>query len=686
MDSAFDTMIKDGAAIKKGALMKGERNITYFLHGGDYNPEQWIATKEIWDEDMRLMRLANCNTMSVGIFSWSMIEPQEGVFDFSLTDEIIGKIKANGGKVILATPSAAMPSWLGLKYKEVLKVDRNGIRQLYGGRQRFCPSSPIYREKVRIINEKLAERYGNDDGVLLWHISNEYYGEACFCELCQERFRSFLKNRYGTIKNLNHEYWSNFWSHTYSSFEEIDCRRGSLPLGLDWDRFTSEQYIDFMKAEISAVRKYSDKPTTTNMMPCQYIPDYYEMAKFIDIASWDNYPEWHSPAHLEEAVKSAFWQDFFRSLKQKPFLLMESSPGCENWKTVNKLKEDGMDTLASMQAVAHGSDSVMYFQWRKSRGDYEKFHGAVVDHVGTEHTRIFKAVSHTGDVLKKISEIAGTNSVKSEVAIVYDFENRRAFCRSQFGANKDYCGDILQFYKYFWNRAVPCDIVSPHSDLSQYKLVVVVDQYMVDKTTKENFKKYVSSGGTLYSSCFLGMANENDLCHLGGFPCGELKDVFGIWNEELDSYYPNDKRSATIENREYAVKSYAEHIHAENTNVLGVYNDGLFAGEPCYTVNDYGKGKAYYQAFFDEGDFKDAAFDAICSELSIESVLPTIKDLPFGVTAHARTNGANVYVFVENYTDKDVVVPLNGNYMDMLTGKQCSEVAISRFGVGIYKK
>lgn len=666
--------------------MKEDIKINHFLHGGDYNPEQWIETKEIWDEDMRLMKLANCNTMSVGIFSWSTIEPQEGVFDFSAMDEIIEKIKANGGKVVLATPSAAMPAWLGLKYKEVLKVDENGKRMPYGGRQRFCPSSPVYREKVRIINEKLAERYGKDDVVLLWHISNEYYGKPCYCDLCKEKFRKFLKKRYGTIEKLNHEYWTRFWSHTYSSFDEIDCQAGSLPLSLDWDRFTSEQYIDFMNEEIVAVRKYSNKPTTSNMMPCEYIPDYYKMSKNIDIVSWDNYPTWHSPSHLEEAVKSAFWQDFFRSLKQKPFLLMESSPGLENWQEVNKLKENGMDTLASMQAVAHGSDSVMYFQWRKSRGDKEKFHGAVVDHVGTENTRIFKTVSHTGEVLKKISEIAGTNTVKSEVAIVYDFENRWAFERSAFAAKKDYCNDVLKYYKYFWNNAIPCDVVSPRSDLSKYKLVVVVDQYMVDKEIEENFKNYVFGGGTLYSSCFLGMVNENDLCHLGGFPCGELKKVFGIWNEELDSYYPDDKRAATVDGKVYAVKSYAEHIHSQGAKILGLYKDGLFMNEPCYTVNSYGKGKAYYQAFFDDGDFKTVAFDAICNKFSIKSILPSIKDLPFGVTAHARINGSTIYLFVENYTEKSVSVSLNGKYVDMETGEINGEAKLSGFGVKIYKK
>ena len=664
-----------------------QRQKRYFLHGGDYNPEQWRDSPEVLREDLRLMKKARCNTFSVGIFSWSALEPKEGEYDFSFLDETIENVGKIGAKVNLATPSAAMPYHLAAKYPEVLKVTQNGERKKFGGRQNFCPTSPIYREKVREINERLSERYGRNETVLTWHISNEYYGEPCYCELCKEKFRGYLQKKYGTIEKLNHEYWTAFWSHTYSSFEEIEPN-GIAGLALDWRRFTSENYLDFMREEIAAVRKYSTKKVTTNMLPGIYELDYYKFAPELDVISFDNYPAWHSPEHLHEAAASAFWHDFFRSLKNAPYLLMESSPGLENWKRYNKLKERGMDKLASMQAVAHGSDGVLYFQWRKSRGDAEKYHGAVVDHEGSENTRIFRTVTNTGETLERISEIAGTGAKRAEAAILFDWENMWAYENSQFAGRKNYRGDVIEAYKFFWNNAIPCDIKNPHDDLSRYKLVVAVDLYMVDAATEENLTGYVKNGGTLYAKCFLGMTNENDLCHTGGFPSGKLKEVFGIWNEELDTLYPGDSRKVSVGGKEYELTEYEEHIHARGANALGFYTDGLFSGEPCFTENAYGKGKAYYQAFAGETDeFESETFEKICAELCVESVCEGVKEKPQGVTAHARTNGETEYLFVENYTNAvSGEIALKKPYEDMETGEIVTSVHLPRYGVRILKR
>lgn len=664
-----------------------QRQKRYFLHGGDYNPEQWRDSPEVLREDLRLMKKARCNTFSVGIFSWSALEPKEGEYDFSFLDETIENVGKIGAKVNLATPSAAMPYHLAAKYPEVLKVTQNGERKKFGGRQNFCPTSPIYREKVREINERLSERYGRNETVLTWHISNEYYGEPCYCELCKEKFRGYLQKKYGTIEKLNHEYWTAFWSHTYSSFEEIEPN-GIAGLALDWRRFTSENHVDFMREEITAVRKYSSKKVTTNMLTGIYELDYSKFAPELDVISFDNYPAWHSPEHLHEAAASAFWHDFFRSLKNAPYLLMESSPGLENWKRYNKLKERGMDKLASMQAVAHGSDGVLYFQWRKSRGDAEKYHGAVVDHEGSENTRIFRTVTNTGETLERISEIAGTGAKRAEAAILFDWENMWAYENSQFAGRKNYRGDVIEAYKFFWNNAIPCDIKNPHDDLSRYKLVVAVDLYMVDAATEENLTGYVKNGGTLYAKCFLGMTNENDLCHTGGFPSGKLKEVFGIWNEELDTLYPGDPRKVSVGGKEYELTEYEEHIHARGANALGFYTDGLFSGEPCFTENAYGKGKAYYQAFAGETDeFERETFEKICAELCVESVCEGVKEKPQGVTAHARTNGETEYLFVENYTNAvSGEIALKKPYEDMETGEIVTSVNLPRYGVRILKR
>ncbi|MGN0814132.1 MAG: beta-galactosidase [Candidatus Coproplasma sp.] len=665
-----------------------------FYHGGDYNPEQWIDTKEIWDEDMRLMKLAHCNEITVGMFSWAALEPREGEYDFAYLDEIVERTYSNGGRVIMCTPSGARPHWLADKYPEVLRVDVEGRRQHFSARHNHCFTSPAYREKVRLINTELAKRYAHHPAVVGWHISNEYGGE-CYCPLCQQAFREFLKNKYGTIENLNKAYWAAFWSHTYDSFDQIEApavltERSVHGLNIDWFRFTTAQTVDFMKCEVAPIKEVNpDAKITTNMMFEHYGYDYYKFRDVIDFASWDSYPLWHSGNQELTASSTAFWHDFYRTLKGKPFLLMESTPSLVNWHEYNKLKRPGLDNLASIQAVAHGSDSVQYFQWRKSRGSTEKFHGAVVDHEGSENTRVFRSVAKTGEILEKIEEIAGTG-VEAQVAIIYDWENMWALDDSQgFAAkNKKYYETCYSYHRFFWKRAINCDIVDRNADLSKYKLVIAPMLYMVDERTQGSFESYVKGGGTLYATYALGMVNETDLCYLGGFPAGKLKEVFGIWNEEIDTLYPGQTGEVTMDGQKFEVRDYSEIIHARGAKVLATYSKEFYAGEPAATVNEYGKGKAYYQAFRDCDDFKSAVLDSIANELKLVRNLPSGKDgLPFAVSAHTRTDGENLYLFVENYSEEKIEnLDLGDEYEDMLNGGFSKSVTLAPYGLAIFRR
>lgn len=666
------------------------KDFPHFLHGGDYNPEQWIATKEIWDKDMELMKEANCNEMTVGIFSWANLEPEEDKYDFSFLDEIINKIYENGGRVVLATPSGARPRWLAKKYPEVLRVNENGQRNLFGARHNHCYTSPIYREKVRKINTKLAERYGKHPAVVGWHLSNEY-GGRCFCPLCENAFREFVKNRFdGDIDKLNLEYWSTFWSHRYTSFDEIEFprSRGEMSihgLNIDMNRFISHQTIDFMNAEADAIRAVCpDLPITTNMMPGVRYPDYYKMSEKLDVASWDSYPDWHSPNHNEIPHKIAFWHEFFRSLKNRPFMLMESSPALQNWKEYNKMKRPGMDRLAALQAVAHGSDTVQYFQWRKSRGSSEKFHGAVVDHVGTSETRVFKAVKDTGATLKAIDEVCGSHK-DSRVAIIFDWDNRWALNDAQGFARNDkkHTDTVIRYYKPLWKRGVQVDVVNAHADFTKYDLVIAPMLYMTDADTITKLTDYVNGGGTLYATYMLGMVNENDLCYLGGFPANNLKDVFGIWNEEIDTLFPKERVVINAGDRRYTAKDYCELIHAKGAKVLATYGSEFYEGMPVLTVNEYGKGKAYYQACRDTGEMWDDIIDGLLKSVGISPLLKGA--LPEGVVVTAREDGDKKYLFVQNYSEVPVTVDLEGDYTDMESGICENVCSLNAFDVKIYK-
>lgn len=672
------------------------------LHGADYNPDQWIETPEIWDEDIRLMKLSGCNVMSVGIFSWSNLEPAEGNFEFSWLDTIIDKLYENGIFVVLATPSGARPAWMSMKYPEVLRVGANRVRNLHGLRHNHCYTSPVYRKKTALINRKLAERYKDHPAILVWHISNEFNGD-CHCDLCQEAFRTWLMRKYNyDLDKLNHAWWTSFWSYKFTAWSEIES---PAPHGenrvhghnLDWRRFVTYQTIDFYKNEIAPIREITPKiPVTTNFKGIYYDGlDYWKFAKEVDVVSWDNYPHWHNDNEKtwELAASVSFIYDIKRSLKDgKPFMLMESTPSLTNWHKVNKLKRPGMHLLSSIQAVAHGSDTVQYFQWRKSRGSSEKFHGAVVGHSGHEHTRVFKEVAEVGKILKKLHPVAGT-SVKPEVAVIFDWENRWAINDVQAlrQDKKLYFETCASHYKPFWNKGIPVNVISMDRDFSSYKLLIAPMLYMLRPGVAERIEAFVDKGGTFVATYWTGLVDETDLCFLGGFP-GPLRKVLGIWVEETDTLYDSDSNRIRMINGnglrlegKYNVHTFCDLIHAETCNVLAVYDEDFYKGRPALTENMFGSGKAYYIAARSEDRFISDLYDILGKQIGIE---PLLGELPLGVTAQIRTDGSRKFIFIMNFSEEKKSVRLGeGTFKNLLTSEEVVEFAnLEPYGILVIDK
>ena len=322
----------------------------HFLHGGDYNPDQWADSPEIWAEDMRLMKACGANAMSVGIFSWTSLEPEDGRYEFGWLDRVMDMLADNDAYAVLATPSGARPAWMSRKYPEVLRVLPEGGRELHGQRHNHCPTSPVYRAKCNAMNTRLAERYKDHPALLVWHVSNEYNGE-CHCDLCQDAFRQWVRRRYDDdLDKLNRAWWAAFWSHTYTDFSQVESprpigQRCNHGLNLAWKRFVTDQTIEFMRNEIAPLRQHAPSvPITTNFMGIFPEPNYWEMARELDVVSWDCYPLWRGDeSDVATACGNAFVHDIYRSLKGgKPFMLMESVPGTTNWYPVCKLPRPGV--------------------------------------------------------------------------------------------------------------------------------------------------------------------------------------------------------------------------------------------------------------------------------------------------------------------------------------------------------
>lgn len=634
------------------------------LYGGDYNPEQW--PEDTWEEDMRLLKLAHIDVVTLNVFSWASLQPDENTYNFEKLDKIMELVKKHGMKVCLATSTGAHPAWMARKYPDILRTEFNGMRRKFGGRHNSCPNSPTYRKYSVRLAAKLAERYKSYDNIVAWHISNEYGGE-CYCENCEKAFRVWLKDRYQTIDELNRAWNTAFWGHTMYDWddavlpnllsEHFETDRTMFQgISLDYRRFNSDSILECCKLEYDALKAITpDIPITTNLMGTYKALDYQKWAKELDFVSWDNYP-----ANEDSIASIALRHDLMRGVKQgKPFALMEQTPSVTNWLPYNALKRPGVMRLWSYQAVAHGADTVMFFQMKRSIGACEKYHGAVIDHVGNENTRVFREVSALGAELEKLGNLTLGGRTPAKAAIYFDWDNWWAIEYSAGpSVNLHYVDEILKYYNAFSTLNIPVDIIGAEDDLSAYNVVVAPVLYMVKDGYDEKIRSFVKNGGSFLTTFFSGYVDKNDLVTIGGYP-GKLRDILGIWVEEEDALPEGTANSFTYEGTTYPAELICDLLHTEGAESLCGYESDFYKGMPAITDNAFGQGHAYYMATASNEAFYQKFIKDICEKAGVAPIM----DTPTGVEATVRENKNGSFLFLLNHSEKEktVILPAGGH-------------------------
>ncbi|MGN7453970.1 beta-galactosidase [Paenibacillus pasadenensis] len=692
-------------------------------YGGDYNPEQWDA--ETWSEDHRMFKLAGIDVATINVFSWALDQPDEDTYDFAWLDEQFELLHGQGIGICLATGTGAHPAWMARRHPDVLRVDFDGRKRRFGGRHNSCPNSPAYRKFSAALATKLAERYGSHPALLIWHVSNEY-GGYCYCDNCAAGFRSWLQQRYGSLEELNRSWNTRFWGHTFYDWEEVvppnalseewgGSRTNFQGISLDYRRFQSDSLLDCFKLERDAVKALTpDIPVTTNLMGFYPELDYFKWAKEMDVVSWDNYPSIDTPHSL-----TAMAHDLMRGLKDgQPFMLMEQTPSQQNWQAYNSLKRPGVMRLWSWQAVAHGADTVMFFQLRRSIGACEKYHGAVIEHVGHEHTRVFREVAELGGELQAVGGELLDARGDAAVGIVFDWENRWAIDLSSGPTVAlDYVKEAHKYYDALAKQQVAADMIGVDADFSRYRVVIAPVMYMVKPGFAAAVERFVEAGGTFITTFFSGIVDERDIVRTGGYP-GELRQVLGIWSEEIDALLPEQRNRIVLSSAwsggaedaaaeaqrqtaagsehagtaaagtsariaggasglaEYECGLLCDLIHSEGAEVKAVYGDDFYAGMPALTVNRFGAGRAWYVATSPDEAFLGDFLREVCAENGIE---PLVAEASAELETAARVKDGQRYLFLLNHAAEEGWAELSSGGDDLLGGG--ASVAAGRVSV-----
>ncbi|MDQ1043084.1 beta-galactosidase [Streptomyces sp. V4I2] len=650
------------------------RGLTRLAFGGDYNPEQW--PESVWEEDVRLMREAGVTMVSVGIFSWALLEPAPGTYDFGWLDRLLDLLHDNGIRVDLGTPTVVPPAWFYRDHPDALPVTADGIRHEFGSRGAICHSNADYRSAAAGITTRLAERYAGHPALAMWHVHNEYGVpvSACYCDSCAAHFRRWLATTYGTVEAVNEAWGTAFWGQRYADLGQINPPRTAPTVGnpgqaLDYKRFADATMRENFVTERDILHRLSPGiPVTTNFMTalsqCDSV-DYWAWGREVDLVTNDHYLITDG---RRTHVNLAMAADLTRSVAAgAPWLLLEHSTSGVNWQPRNPAKAPGQMARNSLAHVARGSEGAMFFQWRQSRRGAEKFHSAMVPHGGTD-TRVWREVVELGASLDSLSTVRGTRTA-ADVAVLWDWQSwwaQNLQWRPSEAHDPRERADA--FYEALYDRHLTVDFAHPEADLSRYPLVVVPALYLTTKAAGHNITEYVENGGTLVVSYFSGIVDEHDAVHEGPYP-GALRDVLGLTVEEFSPLLKDQLVRVTgPDGSELAADVWTEFVVPRGAETVWTYADGPAAGHPAVTRHRLGEGTAWYVST----RLTTEGLDALLGWAVEDADMSTRADLPRDVEVVRRTGESGTYLFAINHTATDVKVPLDANGTELLTGERAA--------------
>jgi beta-galactosidase len=628
--------------------------------GVDYYPEQWPG--EILDRDIERMIDMGVNIVRIGEFAWHIMEKAEGQFDFSFFDNVIAKLKEKGIKVVFGTPTATPPAWLIKKHPSILSKDEDLRARAFGGRRQYCFNSKIYYDYTRTIVEELVKHYKNEENIVAWQIDNEIGHEGsdmCYCEQCHENFKIFLREKYKNIEELNKAWGTVFWSQTYNDFNEIPLPLKTITyhnpsLILDYDRFRSKSINAYVNFQLGLIKRHKgeNQQITTNIAGgfLDKHFDHEEAVKDMDFASFDNYPVWGGLKEPIPPCAIAGCHDFIRGLKEKNFWIVEELMGAQGHTVIGYLPRPNQAKMWSYQAFAHGCENMLYFRWRGAVFGTEQFCFGILDQ-DDKKGRKFNEVKSLIEEIKPFEEVI-QSEIKSDVALIYDYENIWAWKIQPQSSAFDFNNEVMRLYAPFYSMNTHIDVIPSSKDFSKYKVLLVPVMMISDESVQKKIYDFTKNGGTVVLSFRAGIKDRNNNLYLGKtLPCA-FAELAGIEIHEIESLQGGQFVEIEGLGEYKGIKGNSEVwrdiIDCTTAKSLFEYTDTFYKGKSCITLNKYGNGNVYYI-----GSGVDVNIVYLLAKEIVQNNDLDYIETPLGVEAYSRQINDKKYLFIMNHTEEN---------------------------------
>lgn len=643
--------------------------------GVDYYPEQW--DRELWEIDAETMSKTGVKLIRIGEFAWQRLEPSEGNFNFDWLKEVIAIFARRGIGTVLSLPTACPPLWLYRKHPDIIRIGSRGARSSINAHR--CVNSPVFRGYARKITEALVAQFGKNPAVVSWQIDYEAEAYNCTCDVCREKFRGWLLDKYGSVEALN-EAVDSIYSDI-SEFEPpaVNSSEWENPsLSLEWYRFTSDCAVEFVRDEMLIIRAADQNAEiSTNITPHINNPDFYKLFECLDYVSYDNFPTTKATGEIYNS--RAFELDMMRCIKGRDFIVIEQLGSTECEEMIMPVSpKSGMIMGYAMQAMIRGANTVFHHRWRTALKGPRMFNRGILDH-GNKPNRKFFEFSDLCRCVSKLNALNDTRIV-SDAAIIYSPETEAAFHIQPQVEGFDYLKQLKAYHKALTGFGANVDVVSPEADLSKYKLVIAPSLYVNKTAATNNIYRYVMNGGTIVLTARSGVKNENNSYTMEALPT-VFRELAGAEILDYDIIGEEKKVIRDFAGNEFECSQWCDILTPLTARAYAVYSDDN-SGAAAVTMNRYCSGVAYYVGTVCGADF----YDSFISNLMMQTGIPKLGNLPKGVEVTTRTNGRDDYICFFNNTKSAVKIPLPKPMYSMINESEAEFIELAPLKMEIVRK